>query len=445
MTHDRRDNTGVNLIQTRRIFFVAIPPLALVSISTFFLISQFSQNQLFHFDANGYQAIADQIRTGGGAFSIAGNDLRAYFYPALLSMVQLSGANLGLPFFVSTFILQTAVYGWIAFYLYRGVKERFGEGKAFTATLIMCLNPFVAPYLSVSLTDSLYTSMALALVFWAWFQFTKPNSRQIWPGFLFFSLALAIRPAAIWLLAILLVTLVFLIRSRIIWRPKEVLLSLISTSPVLWQSFVNFRSFGVFSPFPIQDLGGGQINGGLYFVKYSTWTGPGSPSNYYSSSRIIGEYDGSGLVWYLLNPVEATTLVFFKFVGAFDFDYLVPYANKEFTLSWITSTISFLVALIGLFLIFRHLAGKGNLSGLGPRWFPLLVLISWGSISMLSMLELRYSLPIVTFFAVCSVWLPGEFRNFGTRSKIFFFSYLAAGLAVFWPSALFVRSLALIG
>jgi hypothetical protein len=212
----------------------------------------------------------------------------------------------------------------------------------------------------------------------------------------------------------------------------------------LWQSILNLRNFGFFSPFPIQDLGGFQIHSGISYVKYSTWTGPGSPSNYYSSSRIIGEYDGSGLAWYLYHPFDAINLLFFKFVGAFDFDYLVPYANQGFTLSWVASTISFLVVLIGLFLMFRHLAGKGNLSTLGPRWFPLLVLISWGSVSMVSALELRFSLPIVTYFAVYSSWLPEELRKMAKSTKILLFFYLVAGLVVFWFSALFVRSLAVI-
>jgi len=424
-----------------------LPVLLLLSISVFFLISQFNGNQLFFYDANGYQAIADQIRVGGGAFAIAGNDLRAYFYPSLLSIAQLFGANLGIPFFVSTFLFQTGVYLWVVWYLQRGIKSLYGPAKAFTATLLMSLNFFVAPYFSVSLTDSLYNSFALALIFWAWFQLAKPENGTLWPGFLFFSLALAIRPAAVWLVAPLLLTTLFLLKEKKggIRLAKDIPLAIIGTAPIIWQSLINLKNFGVFSPFPVQDLGGGQINGGLTFVKYSTWTGPGHPSNYYSSASIIGEYDGSGLAWYLANPLEAVQLLFFKFIGAFDFDYLVPYANSEYELSWLTSTISFSIVLAALFLIFRHLFGRGDLTGLGPRWFPILVLISWGSISMLSMLELRYTLPIITYFLLVTIWFPSEFKSLTFRGRVLVALYFFSGLYIFWTSALFVRSLALIG
>jgi hypothetical protein len=220
---------------------------------------------------------------------------------------------------------------------------------------------------------------------------------------------------------------------------------LLSSTPILWQSTLNYLNWGKFTPFPITDLGAMQIQDGIKNVKYATWVGPGSPSNFYPSESLVGEYDGTGLSWYLNNPIEAIQLVFFKFVGAFDFDYFYPYNSESNQYAFIVSTISFSLVLISLILIARHSLGLGNLSLLGPRWFPLLVFMSWAALTMLTMLELRFTLPILSFFLVICLASFSDFRSMRTPVKAFVLGLFLIGMIIFWTAAAHVRTLSVIG
>jgi hypothetical protein len=135
----------------------------------------------------------------------------------------------------------------------------------------------------------------------------------------------------------------------------------------------------------------------------------------------------------------------FKFVGAFDFDYLVPYPNTGYGLSWLTTTISFLILLTSLFVIIRHTLGLSKSSALGPRWFPATILIAWGALNLITALELRFTLPILTYLGLLSLWFPSEFLSLTRRARLIIALLIIAGLSILWVSALFVRTLAVSG
>jgi hypothetical protein len=410
-----------------------------------FLLYQYSNGLLGHYDSGRYQEIATAITGGGGPFKIPGDQWRGFFYPTILAITQLIGSSIGIPPQLAVFILQLGVYIVVCLYILREMRSFASEKMVFRAHIVLGANLFVSPYFSLTLTDSLYTSMALAMIFWAWTKLNESTKPKIWPGVLFFSLAVAIRPAAMWLLFPLLIAVVVLLYRGKIPLIREAILSVIALAPLAFQSAVNFRNFGVFSPLPVADLGGSQVKWGVENVKYATWTGPGSAANFYPSSSFIGPYDGSGVFWYLQNPIEAMRLIFTKLVGAFDFDYLVPYPNQAYELSWITSSLSFMVLLTSILVLIRHSMGLGVFSGLGPRWFPITVFISWAALTLLSALELRFTLPILIYLSLVSLWFPRDFSAMSRRGRTYVTVYFLAGLTILWSIAIFVRSLAISG
>ena len=439
----KRDSKLTRFINTHYLV-MGISLLTLFGI--YFFYYQATNIGLLWWDAGQYQSLSSRILFEGGPFRAEGDPLRGYFYPTLLAVFQFLGSVVALPPEVSTFLLQLAGYLGVMTFLVKSTRFNHVELKTKLLILVLSLNVFIAPYFSVSLTDSLYTSMALGLIFWSWTQLTKSTNLSIWPGIFFFSAALAIRPAALWLLPPLIFTIVALLRTNTnINLRRELPLWFLSAAPLLWQSAVNLRNFGQFTPLPISDLGGSQIQWGIGNVKYATWTGDGSAANYYPSTSLVGEYDGGGLSWYLTNPIDSLQLLYFKFVGAFDFDYLVPYPNTGYGLSWLTTTISFLILLTSLFVIIRHTLGLSKSSALGPRWFPATILIAWGALNLITALELRFTLPILTYLGLLSLWFPSEFLSLTRRARLIIALLIIAGLSILWVSALFVRTLAVSG
>lgn len=426
--------------------YLALGLVPITLLSVYFFYYQATTIGLLWHDSAGYQFFASRILLEGGPFGAEGDPLRGYFYPTLLAVFQFLGSVLALPPEMSTFLLQLGAYIGVMMYLVKSNSLNQIESKTKYLILVLSLNIFISPYFSVTLTDSLYTSLALGLILWAWTQLTKPTNVAIWPGILFFSTALAVRPAALWLVIPLLIAIVQILRTNAnVNLRRELPLWALSTTPLIWQSAVSFKNFSQFQPFPITDLGGSQIRWGIEFVKYATWTGDGSARNFYLSRSIVGDYDGSGLSWYLTNPIESVQLLYFKFVGAFDFDYIVPYPNTAYELSWLTTTISFLVLFTSLFVIIRHTFGLGKSTALGPRWFPATILIAWGALNLITAMELRFTLPILTYLGLLSVWFPSEFSSLTRRSRIAIGFLLFSGLGILWSSAFFIRTLAVSG
>lgn len=298
---------------------VKAAPLAIIwLISTLFYLYQLLTGGLGHYDSQTYISLAKNILLNGGAAFAPGLDYRTLGYPTLLSFSILFFGTLGIPEIFAIFLFQTTIWTIVVMYAKAVVVNLFPK-FAVPIAIALSANFFVSPYFSVSLTDATYVSIATMLFFWMWAQFSLQSSankftnlkRSVkpWFGVLLFSLALAVRPAALWLIAPLLFGLVGSLKKSQLGF-KDALQSVLATLPIFWQAFLNLRTFGVFTPLPVADLGGSQLIWGIQNVKYATWLGSGSPANYYPSLDIIGPQDATGLEWYFKHPLLAARLIF---------------------------------------------------------------------------------------------------------------------------------------
>jgi hypothetical protein len=348
------------------------------------------------------------------AYSASGIDgvpegLRTFAYPWILSTIQRVSSFVNLPFKLSVFFAQLVIYFCavlsISNYL-RQTSARLRSG----VYLLLCFNIFLIPYIGLSLTDAIYTSITLWVLLLA-IRISLPAtgdgaaprsaSRLVFGCAFLVSLAIVIRPAAIWLVGPLLYCL-FTLTVR--WGPRHIpklmALVLAAATPLCIQIFLNVIHFREVSFLPIVDLGQSQIVWGIENIKYGTWLGGGSPQNYYSSAALIdlsGDY--SSAAWYFSNPMDACRLAIFKLVGAFDFDFLVPYPVELPTFRWAPTLLSASIAWFGLCGVVYHLL-TARVRCLGSRFLPAVFLASWAAVTLPSAIELRFSLPMMSFFSL---------------------------------------------
>ena len=65
---------------------------------------------------------------------------------------------------------------------------------------------------------------------------------------------------------------------------------------------------------------------------------------FYTSGSLIKTHgELLNIWWYFNNPIDAVKLLAYKFVGAFDFDYIVPYIYKHHGNKWLYSFFSFTI------------------------------------------------------------------------------------------------------
>jgi hypothetical protein len=279
----------------------------------------------------------------------------------------------------------------------------------------MCLNIYFIPYLSVPLTDALYSIM---VIFWMAAiinihqRLFEKNFDQAYIAILialFVSgVALVIRPAGIWLSFATAIMLFYYlcqaVRKEKGWTAKSpfslFLLILVAgiayLLPLLPQICINLLYFGKLSAFPNADLGETQLLSGIRFLKYGTNVSGGLAQMHYLNPFFHEATQGVlGLGWYFRNPLDALTTLTLKFVGAFDFDYIVPFIhNLRPWYRWVTGFFSLSILYFGLWGVLSYTFTKTREAlFFGPRLFPLLCLVGWGSI-LASMYELRFGLPM---------------------------------------------------
>lgn len=96
-------------------------------------------------------------------------------------------------------------------------------------------------------------------------------------------------------------------------------------------------------------------------------------------------------------------------------------------------------------MIVSHMIRPQDSPELGPRWIPALFFLSWSAVSMLSAIELRFVLPILTVLIVYSVWAPVKFSKLRRSSKIITTIGGASLFIIMWYVAFFVRTLQVSG
>jgi hypothetical protein len=204
--------------------------------------------------------------------------------------------------------------------------------------------------------------------------------------------------------------------------PEVAIIFLLALTPLFLQIWINYSKFNSMTFLPASDLGSAQISWGIEQLKYGTWLGGGPPQNFYPANKLIEvplNRADLNISWYFSNIVEALKLVIVKFVGAFDFDYLVPYPYHKNPNAWLSSIISFAFMFFGVCGVIYH-AITNNITSLGHRFLPCIIFVSWGSVTLISAIELRFTLPILTYFMIVSVLFIFELKLMHRRRAIIF-------------------------
>ena len=394
-------------------------------------------------DADQYLKLA-RISNAKGIIAVQVPSL-TFAYPWILSLIIEFSNIINLPEKFLIFLAQISAY-YLALVIVSNIIKDYSRKLATAIYLALCVNIFAIPYTGITLTDSLYTSLAIVL-FGGMMKIEHlqksekvlPSKWIFWGTFLL-SLSITIRPAAIWLFAPAFFCLAKLIWMRSIAISNVLLAVILGAAPLYIQIMLNVTNYRIIRFLPVADLGGMQIIWGIKYIKYATWLGGGDPQMFYTSGSLIKTHgELLNIWWYFNNPIDAVKLLAYKFVGAFDFDYIVPYIYKHHGNKWLYSFFSFTILWGGVFGVFAHLF-TNKLVILGSRFMPFIIFIGWCSISLISALELRFTLPIISYFIIVSCVVLNHIIVEKNKS---FLLYMVFGwiisMAIFYQMASFVR------
>ena len=426
---------GIFNVQAKQISYAGMLILTITSIYFFFV----QVNIAPCCDQTDYLALANNIHNEG--IVSAQNVLRTFGYPWFLSILIKISVLINMPLILILFIAQAIIYLLVIIRI-RNIVYIHSPTIADVIFFVFCLNIFVAPYFANYLTDSIYLSLCLLVLINITKYFIEGianNSLLFWTAAAF-STNIIIRPAAIWLLFPMLLFLLHLFITKRKESFSIFFFILLGLTPLFIQTYLNFTKYGALSFLPIQDLGAAQLKWGIENIKYSTWLGGGNPQNFYPSSKIITlptNIDAYTISWYFSNFTDGLTLLSLKFIGAFDFDFLVPFPKEIPSLYWIPSIFSYVIMWLGIFGIIFHLT-TGRLFFLGHRLLPITILLSWGSVTLLTALELRFTLPLISYLMYVSVIYFFEMVKEGNKKYLYI---TIGGLSILIPSSCLLASI----
>lgn len=337
--------------------------------------------------------------------------LRTYAYPLFLSYLRALVSVTNLPLILLVSLVQLGIHLLATAKYATGVRcDSTTVGSSVLVALL--LNPFAYPYVSLTLTDSLYASLALLWLYAAIRtfsrdegDFTETLGQAIAPALLS-SLIIAVRPAGIWTAAVTAAGYLYIIGLRLKSNGDRLTLAALAITafavPLLPQIYINLANFNRLTPFPVFDLGSAQIQWGIEMLKYATNLSGGDPRLVYANPLYSA---GQGLSWYWTHPIKAAATLLLKFTSAFDQDYLFPYIyDLRPWYRWFTGVISLSVFTLGILGLACHALVPSRFPiKIGPRYFPLSCLIAWGAVTLSSAIELRFSLPMYALLIPCAI------------------------------------------
>ena len=376
------------------------------------------------YDEGSYYNAASDIRANGVLSKYDFAHLHSYLYPSLLAY--------GLPDWLAVpresarswiFILHAVMFFASAFYAAKVLQPVFGTKRALLIGAMICFNPFTLIYLAYSLTDSLSTTLTLALVVTLTVAF-QPRALTIkHAGFagLLLGAAVMTRPANIYLMGLAVPALfLYLFQGIRLGRASRTLLTCIaalSCAAVVCipESMNRYRNFGKISPLIIES-GVGQFAAARTYMKFVTFVHPTYPAPVFYRNPFFQSLPNSKAS--TLSDIRArilSTLV--KMFGLVDQDFMRPY---NFSLTspdrWIGTVLSlslFFIGAIGLstqsWTAWKALWGSRFLSLGGDHAFALCSLAAAGSCFALysqTMVESRFGLPIL---AIVAMFVPFAF------------------------------------
>ena len=385
-------------------------------------------------DVTAYWEAAARYRAFGFFDFYSETRLRTYAFPGLLSLIlalaDLLHANpraLLSGFQVVTYLLSC----WV-------LANAATEQKTWRSVILIGLvgNPFAVPYLVTGLADAtalVLFQFWLGLMLLHWRAMARSNGswllRYSWiiAAALIAGLTMEVRPAYVWLPAVTLVCATW--SPAVPWKRewgqrlrRLTICGLMAALPMIPQSLINLRHFDRWTPLPTVDLQQYQVTLGKANLKYATRLYPGAtaslfyPNPFYERTEDPSSPDDP-LDWYLAEPLPALATIATKFVNAFDFDFVEPYIHDpkpRFQLGW--RLLSLLLMFIGCCGVAAKALGVlGPQVALGPRFFPALLLLGWGAVTMVTVTELRFSLPMLTLFVLTSTAVAVKIATFETR------------------------------
>ena len=396
---DSRDLWGVPKIA------LAIGSLCILILATYFFYQQSLSPA--RYDAANYRELAGRFDSRG--IDDASNQVRTFGYPWILSLLLRISRVINLPFSFLLLTFQVSCYIVAAATIARAVRGNSRKLSGWVYLLLSC-NIFVAPYFSITLTDSLYTALALIVLGLA-MQLENQAAIGVHGSFkrlllmsVLAAFGVAVRPAAMWLIAVVLSCCALLLTRKKAELSNILFALTLGFLPLLVQIIINSQMFRVATPFPVMNLGTQQLKWGIENFKYATWMGGAdiSPRFFYLSGYSVPlSLNDSPVMWYVENPLSAIRLLSFKFISAFDFDFLLPYPDSLPERLWLASAFSLSFLYLGLCGTFLHLCSN-SLTALGSRFSPLLIVLAWAAVTIPSAIELRFVLPMLAYFMVVS-------------------------------------------
>lgn len=405
-------------------------------------------------DAQQYWTMAADYAAGGWFAPHPTAGLRTYAYPTLLAGVNWIAAAIGaLPRDV-LFALQFALHAGTAGLLARSVFPH-RPGAALATFAGLACNPYAAAYLPVALTDA--TGLAAFQAWLAciarWHRGAHGGGRVAWfaAACAIGGLACALRPAYVWLPVLSVLLALFAGPGRL--RPRALVLALclpwLALAP---QVAINQALFQRLTPLPVADLGSTQLAWGIASLKYATAPRPGSEARMFYANPIAGDTmrEGDGIGWYLRHPARGVATLAAKLAGAFDFDFLQAYVwNREPAMQWLYRPWPLLLLVFGLqgaWLYARRSTGAaspahtGALPAIGPPWLPLLAFLAWAVVTLASVVELRFTLPMLALLLPLALGALGDLGRQPRRVVAARLAIVAVASAVVCALAAFVSA-----
>lgn len=411
----------------------AISKLSAVYVSLAFLMSLFFLFVQVLYpaccDAEQYVVLGKLYAEKGIAANSSDAAVRTYFYPLVIGYLYKISVHLMFPLNIFVYFMQFALYIFAVNKYVSVINVKFPIYRIIQGALIF--NLFVYPFFSLTLTDSIYTSLVILWIYAAIRMTTNvgQNMQEMaglgvvcLPGFLA-SIIFVVRPAGLWVLVTMAVMYIWFIYKTDSWKERALNLLVITgcmALPLIPQIYINTLNYGRVTPFPVFDLGAAQLQWGIENIKYGTYLGGGNPQVFYLNPFYVS---GQGFEWYLNNPIHAIGTLILKLVAAFDCDYIFPFFyNKSPWYGLYTGMISIFILLMGMWGVLVHaFRPEAIFVKVGPRYLPLVCFVTWSGISLLSAIELRFTLPMYGLllpFAVERVsFLYYRQRQFGLSIK----------------------------
>jgi hypothetical protein len=409
---------------------LALGMVLLYALSLYF--HDYQRASVSFYDAAHYRHLAEQILQFG--LDDFNQELRTFGYPWLLSLVVGPAAALGLPIGLSVCLVQTTLY--FAVVLVVAERVALGARSRVVLYLALCGNILLIPYLGITLTDGVFTTIALlVLVLMTTTEAKTAPFPTVAAVLLLTGFAVVIRPAALWL-AVPVAVWSGLGLTRESWRRflPALVLGLV---PLAVQIRLNLIHHGVFSFLPTLNIGQLQIKWGIKSLKYATVMGQAKPRDFYRTPSWIDVSDAeAGLGWYAAHPLDAAMLLGIKFFGGFDWEYLLPYPQEPTPLSWVLSLGTYSVLYWGLVGAVLH-AATGRVPALGSRFLPAAAVLAWVAFTLPTAIEQRFTLPILVYLLVVVTCLFDRRAAFSRRTQ----GWLVGGHVLFLAVALAIAGL----